>query len=116
MGAKENTSKTTIAILLVLVVLLASTTSYYSSSLASAKTEVTSLQKSTAGLRDTNDKLEQALSIVQSQQNASAANLNTVWIYDNSNRSVVTIQGSKIVTALTLFDLNSLTYNTPTKQ
>jgi S1-C subfamily serine protease len=103
MGTKENTSKTTITILLVLVVVLASTTLYYSSSLASANTQVNSLQKSTARLQDTNDKLEQALSIVQSQQNVSAASLNTVWIYDNSNRSVVTIQGSKIVTTLTLF-------------
>src|SRR5208337_1032967 len=47
--------------------------------------------------------LEQRLSSLdQSSRNASVLGFNAVAIYDSANESVVTVQGSKLVTVLTL--------------
>jgi S1-C subfamily serine protease len=102
-GSKQNTLKAAIAVLIVVVMVLASMAAFYNFSLASANAKVNSLERSTAGLQERNVELQSMLSVVQSRENVSAVSLNPVWIYDNANRSVVTIQGSKIVTVLTLF-------------
>ncbi len=103
MVGSKHTLKAAVAVLMVVIVVLASMAVFYNFSLASANAEVSSLQKSTAGLQERNVEIQRLLSVVQSRENVSAVSLNPVWIYDNSNRSVVTIQGSKIVTVLTLF-------------
>jgi S1-C subfamily serine protease len=103
MGSREATTKATIAILLVLVVVLASTTAYYGYAMADANARASSIQKSAADLQYRNDELQRLLAVAQSRQNSTVAGLNPVSIYDSSNRSVVTIQGSRAVSVLTLF-------------
>jgi S1-C subfamily serine protease len=95
--------KAAIAILLVLVVVFASTTVYYSQVMADAEARASLAQKSAADLQYKNNQLQQLLAVAQPRQNSTVADLNPVAIYQNSNRSVVTIQGSRTVTVLTFF-------------
>jgi S1-C subfamily serine protease len=69
---------------------------YYNSALASANAKVASLQESVGKLRN-------QLSSTQPQGNVSVVGLNPVAIYASSNDSVVTVQGSRSVTVLTIF-------------
>jgi len=103
MSSRKAITKATIAILLVLVVILASTTIYYGNAMANANARASSIQKSAADLQYRNDELQRLLAVAQSRQNSTVADLNPVSIYETSNRSVVTIQGSRTVSVLTLF-------------
>jgi S1-C subfamily serine protease len=103
MVRKNNLSKPAMAILLLLVVVFGSMTVYYSLSLASANSNIQNLQSSGAALKVKNTELQRILSAEQSQGNASLMSLNPVAIYDRANRSVVTVQGSRVVTTLTFF-------------
>lgn len=103
MGSRDARSKAVTAILLVLVVILASTTVYFSYAVADANARVSSIQKSVADLQYRNGELQRQLGVAQSRQNSTVADLNPVFIYETSNRSVVTIQGSRTVSVLTLF-------------
>jgi S1-C subfamily serine protease len=103
MGSRESSVRATIAILLLLVIVLASTTVYYNLAMANVSAKVNSLQKSAAELQSRNDELQRLLSLTQSRENVTVSSLNPVWIYENSNRSVVTIQGSRAVSVLTIF-------------
>jgi S1-C subfamily serine protease len=102
-GSRDARSKAVTAILLVLVVILASTTVYFSYAVADANARVSSIQKSVADLQYRNGELQRQLGVAQSRQNSTVADLNPVFIYETSNRSVVTIQGSRTVSVLTLF-------------
>jgi S1-C subfamily serine protease len=101
MVSRDTTLRTTIAILVLLLIGVASMALYYNSALTSASAKVNSLQKSAAELQSRNDELQRQLA--QPLGNASVSGLNPVMIYANSNRSVVTVQGSRAVTVLTIF-------------
>jgi S1-C subfamily serine protease len=93
-------------VLLLLVVLFGSIAVYYNAALATETAKLASLQQATNELQHRNQQLEERLSSLgQSARNVSVGGFNPVEIYDNANRSVVTIQGSKIVTVITLFGL-----------
>jgi S1-C subfamily serine protease len=102
MVRKQVISKTTVAILLLLVVVLGSLTVYYGISLASANSSIRNLQGTTAALQARNDELQKMISD-QSQGNVSLMGLDPVAIYDLANQSVVTIQGSRVLTVMTIF-------------
>ena len=101
--ARKGNSKLAMAMLLLLVVVFGSLTVYFGFSLASANSNIQSLQSSGAALQARNAELQRILSAGQSQSNVSLVSLNPVAIYDEANRSVVTVQGSRVVTALTFF-------------
>jgi S1-C subfamily serine protease len=104
MGSKY-TNKTVTGLLLVLVTVFGSMALYCNFALASANVNTRSLQKSISLPQDRNGQLEGFYSGAQSQDNASIGGLNPVRIYANSNRSVVIVQGSRIVTVLTLLGM-----------
>lgn len=83
-------------IALLFVVVLGSVILYYNSALISANAKVGSLQGSMG-------QLESQLSSAQPQGEVSVVGLNPVAIYTGSNDSVVTVQGSRSVTVLTIF-------------
>jgi S1-C subfamily serine protease len=91
-------------LLVLLVVLFGSIALYYSVALGTETTKLAALQQATDELQLRNTQLEQRLSSVnQSTPNASALGFDPVEVYESANRSVITIQGSKIATVLTLF-------------
>ena len=91
-------------LLLLLVVVLGSTTVYYNMALTTATAKLTSLQQATSELQNRNMQLEQRFSSLDLPAgNVSALGFNPVAIYDSANQSVVTIQGSKVTTVMTLF-------------
>ena len=90
--------------LLLLVVVFGATLVYFNSAVAAESTKLSTLEQVTAELQARNGQLEQRLSSLdQSSVNSSVLQFNPVLIYDSANDSVVTIQGSKAVVALTLF-------------
>jgi len=96
MGSQQVTIRRAAGILLLFVLVLGSMIVYYNSALASANAKVASLQESVGKLRN-------QLSSTQPQGNVSVVGLNPVAIYASSNDSVVTVQGSRSVTVLTIF-------------
>jgi S1-C subfamily serine protease len=96
MGSQQVTLRRAAGILLLFVLVLGSMIVYYNSALASANAKVASLQAFIGELRN-------QLSSTQPQGNASVVGLNPVAIYASSNDSVVTVQGSRSVTVLTIF-------------
>jgi S1-C subfamily serine protease len=96
MFSKQKRSNVAISIMLLLVVALSSGLVYYASAVASANARISSLQQSVSELEG------QAL-LPQLQGNTSAMGLDPTAIYASSNDSVVTVQGSRIVTVLTVF-------------
>jgi len=93
-----------LVILVLLVVLFGSVALYYNVALGAETAKVTALQQATAELQRRNSQLEERLSSLdQSTPNASVLGFNPVEVYESTNRSVVTIQGSKIAAVLTLF-------------
>jgi S1-C subfamily serine protease len=102
MASKRTNNKVLVVALLLLVIVLASITLYFNFEMISANARASSLEKSAADLQNRNVELNKLISSVQSD-NASVLGLSPVWIYDSSNRSVVTVQGSRVVTVLTLF-------------
>ena len=92
------------ASLVLLVVLFGSIALYYSVALGAEAAKVPTLQQATDELQRKNSQLEQRLSSLnQPTSNASTLGFSPVDVYESANRSVVTIQGFKIVTVLTLF-------------
>jgi S1-C subfamily serine protease len=83
-------------ILLLFVIVIGSVILYYNSELAAANAKVSSLQTSVG-------ELQSQLSSAQPQGNVSVVSLNPVAIYASSNDSVVTVQGSRSITVLTIF-------------
>lgn len=96
---RETTVKVVVGVLLVLVLILASTALYYNFALASTTANVESLQSA----MELQKKDIALLAVTQPAANLSIVGLDPAGIYNSVNRSVVTIQGSRIVTALTLF-------------
>jgi S1-C subfamily serine protease len=90
-------------LLLLLVVVLGSTTVYYNMALTTATAKLTSLQQATSELQRRNMQLEQHFSLDSPTGNVSALGFNPVAIYDSVNQSVVTIQGVKVATVITIF-------------
>ena len=98
----SNYKKLTVALLL-LVIAFGTVDVYYNSTLTVQATKAYALQQANGELQTENAELEQRLSALdQSSRNASALGFNSVAIYDSTNQSVVTVQGSKLVTVLTL--------------
>lgn len=102
MASKETAVKAAIGTLLVLVMVFGSIALYYSLALASANGSIKSFQQPADIVRDGNNQFVGFQSFAQ-QGNVSIIGLNPVNIYANSNRSVVTVQGSRVATVLSLF-------------
>ena len=96
MGTGEISRRKMAGIVLLFLVVIGSVIVYYNSELVSANAEVASLQGSVG-------QLDSQLSSAQPQGEASVVGLNPVAIYASSNDSVVTVQGSRSVTVLTVF-------------
>jgi S1-C subfamily serine protease len=94
--SSKQTSLRAAGILLLFLIVIGSVILYYNSELAAANAKVSSLQASVG-------ELESQLSSAQPQGNVSVVGLNPVAIYASSNDSVVTVQGSRSVTVLTIF-------------
>jgi S1-C subfamily serine protease len=92
------------AVLLLLIVLVGSVAIYYNTALTVAQSRLAELQQVASNLQVRNGQLEQQLSTLnQSSRNVSVLGFNPTGIYKSANQSVVTIQGSKVVTVLTIF-------------
>jgi S1-C subfamily serine protease len=90
--------------LVLLLVIFGATIAYCNSALMAQASKLSALQQTNNELESQNAQLEQRLSSLdQSARNASVLGFNAVAIYDSANQSVVTVQGSKTVTVLTLF-------------
>jgi S1-C subfamily serine protease len=96
MGSQQVTIRRAAGILLLFILVLGSMIVYYNSAMVSANAKVASLQESVG-------KLQNQLSSTQPQRSVSVVGLNPVAIYASSNDSVVTVQGSRSVTVLTIF-------------
>lgn len=94
--------QTVTGVLLLFVIILASAIIYYNFALTAAEARVSALQQTAADLQARNVELNRLVSLAH-PGNTSAMGVDPVWIYDSSNRSVVTVQGSRIATVLTLF-------------
>jgi S1-C subfamily serine protease len=91
------------AVLLIILV-LASTIVYYNIALSSESARIEDLQRAVDEIENKNSQLERQLSLLERPQgNTSLFGLDTVRIYADSNRSVVTIAGSKITVVDTAF-------------
>ena len=104
-GAKMSTviHKRLTVVLLLLVVAFGIIAVYCNSTLLVQVTKVSALQQANGELQKQDAQLEQHLSSQdQSSYNASVLGFNAVAIYDSANESVVTVQGSKLVTVLTV--------------
>jgi S1-C subfamily serine protease len=99
MASKESVLRAAIILLLVAVIVSGTTVAYYSLALAAAEADVRSLQQAGAGDAENSDYFRQT----QSDVNVSVGGLDPAAIYDAANSSVVTVQGSRIVTVLTIF-------------
>ena len=104
-GANMSTviHKKLMIVLLFLVIAFGTVAVYCNSTLLVQVAKVSALQQANGELQRQNAQLEQHLSSLdQSSRNASVLGFNAVAIYDSANQSVVTVQGSKLVTVLTL--------------
>jgi S1-C subfamily serine protease len=99
-----QTSPKILAILLVLVIGFGVISLYFAIALTEESSKVNVLQMMAEGLQAKNNELESDLaSVNRLQGNATVYEIDPARIYDNSNRSVVTIQGSEVTTVNTLF-------------
>jgi S1-C subfamily serine protease len=92
-----------VAMALLLIVLGSMVLCYVAS--ASASATVNSVQASPAVMQNRNGELERLRSYTQG--NASIVDFDPARIYADSNRSVVTVQGSRVVSVLTVFGQQS---------
>ena len=91
------------AVLLVILV-LASIIVYYNIALSGESARIEDLQRVVAQLENKNNLLERRLSLLERPQgNTSLFGLDSVRIYADSNRSIVTIAGSEITVVDTIF-------------
>ena len=100
MASKLPQAKIMIGILLICMVLLSTGTLYLNFALASANSEVNSLQ---ASVGDLQSQLQNHLSTNQLQGNTSLVGLDPANIYASTNTSVVTVQGARVVSVATFF-------------
>jgi S1-C subfamily serine protease len=98
MRSKKTTSK--VAIYLLLIVLGSMVSCHVSS--ASASANVISVQASPLVTQNRNSELD-----LRYNQDSSIINIDPVKIYADSNRSVVTVQGSRAISILTIFGRQS---------
>src|SRR3990172_9060187 len=91
------------AVLLIILV-VASTIVYYNIALSSESARIEDLQRVVAELENKNSLLERRLSLLERPQgNTSLFGLDSVRIYADSNRSIVTIAGAEITVVDTIF-------------
>jgi S1-C subfamily serine protease len=103
MSTKKNSPKI-LAVLLVLVIGFAAIAIYSSIALTEESSKVNALQKTAAELQTRNSQLESNLSFLSRlQSNVTIYGIDPARIYGNSNRSVVTIQGSEVTIVDTIF-------------
>ena len=77
---------------------------YFSMALTEETSKVNTLENLTADLRTKNSQLESSLSsLSRPQGNVTIYGISPAQIYSNSNRSVVTIQGTEVATVDTIF-------------
>ena len=97
--------KKTIAILLLILIVLGSLNIYLSLALAAEKAKVASLEKLSTELasRESQPRTFAGLQDGSKQGNLSSLELDTVGIYANVNRSVVTLQGYRVQAINTIF-------------
>jgi S1-C subfamily serine protease len=99
----KQTSPRILAVLLVLVIGFAAVAFYFSMALTEETSKVNALENLTADLRTKNSQLESSLSSLNRQDNVTIHGISPAQIYTNSNRSVVTIQGTEVAVVDTLF-------------
>jgi len=100
----KKTSPKILAILFVLVIGFGAIAFYSSIALTEENSKVNAFQKMMAELETRNSELESnLLSLNRPQGNVSIYGIDAARIYDNSNRSVVTIQGWQVTTVNTFF-------------
>jgi S1-C subfamily serine protease len=103
MSVKQTFPKI-LAILLVLVIGFGAIAIYSSIALTEENSKVNALQQMAAELQTGNSELGSNLSSANRPQgNVTIYGIDPARIYDNSNRSVVTIQGSQVATVDTFF-------------
>ena len=103
MSAKQ-TSPRILAVLLVLVIGFAAVAFYFSMALTEETSKVNALENLAADLQTKNSQLESSLSsLSRPQGNVTIYGISPAQIYSNSNRSVVTIQGTEVATVDTIF-------------
>jgi S1-C subfamily serine protease len=109
MGAENLMSRRLVPFFMIFTVLVGSVAVYESfalnesnQSLSSADQRVLLLQNATAALQERNEVLQEQLGDVH-QTNVSLVGLDPSQIYQTANESVVTIQGTKVVSVDTIF-------------
>jgi S1-C subfamily serine protease len=100
----RNPSSKILAVLLLSVIILGSIAVYYSLEFRAESTKIAELQNAISQLTTQDSMNARVMEIpVQYDANTSVSQLNPVAIYETSNQSVVTIEGSKVVVVDTLF-------------
>jgi S1-C subfamily serine protease len=102
MSTKPNLSRLILVALLLSVIIVSSIAIYYVQALNAQSTKISELENTISQLR-TQDPPHIAEIPFQYPANLSVSQLNPIAIYASSNQSVVTIQGSKVVVADTIF-------------
>ena len=104
MPVDRNMSRRILVALLLSVIVFGSVAVYYAVAFSTESAKVAELQDTVSRLQNLNAVSNEITPIpAQYDGNASIFQLNPVAIYDSSNRSVVTIEGSKVVVVETLF-------------
>jgi len=100
----KQTSPRILVVLLVLVIGFAAAAFSFGIALTEESSKVNTFQDLAAELQTRNSQLESSLSsLSRPQGNVTVYGINPAQIYGNSNRSVVTIQGSEVAVVDTLF-------------
>jgi S1-C subfamily serine protease len=100
----KQTSPRILAVLLVLVIGFGVISVYSGIALTEESSKVNALQKMAGELQTRNNELESSLSsLSRPQGNATLYGIDPARIYDTSNRSVVTLQGSEVTVVDTFF-------------
>jgi S1-C subfamily serine protease len=101
----QSGSRKVLMVLLLLLVVLGSVALYYGVAFSSEATKVAELQSTVSELQnqDTVSNGIVTVAIPAQYYNSSVSQLNSVAIYSSANRSVVTIEGSRVEIVETLF-------------
>jgi S1-C subfamily serine protease len=99
LASKEKVLKAAVVLLLVAVIVFGAIAAYYSSALAESEVNARSFKQASAVEAENLGYFTQA----QTDFNVSVGGLDPAAIYDAANGSVVTVQGSRIVTVLSIF-------------
>ena len=104
MSVDRNYSSKVLAILLLSVVIFGSVAVYYGLAFKAETARIAELQNTITQLTNQDFVNTHVMDIpADYDANTSVSQLNPVAIYESSNRSVVTVQGSKVVVVVTLF-------------